>query len=295
MDDFAERAWQLILRRSADPESIERLGRGDVSPARLLRELVESREFERIELLDDGLARARLERERLGRPRELRAPAWSDDRAIEIPWVLSRAAAATCVLDVGTANAEPAYLEGLHALGAELITVDLAEPADVIADVRELPFEDGRFDLVLCVSTLEHIGRDTEVYAVAAERDERGDEIALLELGRVLAPGGRLLVTVPTGRREDQGWQLVRAPLEWIELFERSGFVVFEDELYLHTTQGWRTATLAEAEAAHYGHPGPGAGAVLLAELRPDRLTEKIRLAVRDARHSNEPRRSTAH
>ena len=110
----------------------------------------------------------------------------------------------------------------------------------------------------------------------------------------MLAPDGRLLVTVPTGGADDQGWQLQRPPLEWVELFERSGFLVFEDELYVHAPDGWRTATLAEAAPARYGSSGPGAGAVLLAELRPSRLREKIRLAVRDVRSPDEPRRSTA-
>src|SRR5579884_847705 len=144
--DFVDQAWRLVLRRDPDPGSAERVERGEVSRARLVRELVESHEFERIELLDDGLARARAERAREGRPRELLAPAWSDERALEIPWVLARYAGEQRVLDIGTAFAEPLYVEGLRELGAaELLTVDLAEPADMIADVRELPFEDERF------------------------------------------------------------------------------------------------------------------------------------------------------
>jgi SAM-dependent methyltransferase len=294
VQDFIEQAWRLVLRREPDSQAAGRVERGEVSRARLVREMVESPEFERIELLDDGLARARYERAHGGRPRELRAPAWSDERAIEIPWTLSRYAGEQRVLDIGTANAEPAYVEGLRELYApELVTVDLAEPADVLADVRALPFEDGRFDVVFCVSTLEHVGLDNSAYGIDATRDENGQEAALRELYRVLARDGRLLVTVPTGERDDQGWQLQRAPREWISVFEEGGFLVFEDELYVHAANGWRTATLAEAETARYGEPGPGAGAVLLAELRPKRIGERVRLAVRDARHGDEPRRST--
>jgi SAM-dependent methyltransferase len=293
MDDFVEKAWRLVLRREPDPGSRERVERGEVSRARLVRELVESDEFKRVELLDDGLARARFERLREGRPRELMAPAWSDERAIEIPWALARYAGERRVLDIGTAFAERAYVEGLQELGAaELVTVDLAEPADVIADVRDLPFEDGRFDLALCISTLEHIGRDNATYDVDAPRDERGDEAALRELRRVLAGDGRLLVSVPTGVHDDQGWQVQREPLAWIELFERCGFLVYEDELYVRGDDGWRTATLAEAERARYADNG--AGAVLLAELRPARLGERVRLAARDVRHRDVQRRSTA-
>jgi SAM-dependent methyltransferase len=294
VDDFVEQAWRLALRREPDPEAVARVQRGDVSRARHLRELVESPEFARIELLDDGLARARAERARGGRPRELRAPAWSDERAIEIPWTLARYSGERDVLDIGSANAEAAYLEGLRELGAPgLVTVDLAQPADVVADVRALPFEDGAFDLAFCISTLEHIGHDNSVYGVGDERDENGASSALGELRRVLARDGRLLLTVPTGVREDFGWWAQRPPLEWIALFEGSGFVVFEDELYLHDDAGWRTGTLEEAEGARYETPGPGAGAVLLTELRPATVGERVRLAVRDVRHRDEPRRST--
>ena len=293
MDDeqFVQQAWQLVLHRAPDEAAAERLRRGDVSRARLLRELFESREFERVELFDDGLALARAERlgERRGRPRELRAPAWSEERAIEIPWSLARYDGERRVLDIGTAFAEAAYVAGLHELGAsELVTVDLAEPADVIADVRKLPFDDDSFDLAYCISTLEHVGRDNAVYDIDASKDEQGDEAALRELGRVAS---RLIVSVPVGAAEDQGWQIVRRPLDWIALFEQCGFLVYEDELYVRRDEGWRSATLSEANAARY--QDDGAGAVLLAELRPARLGERVRLAVRDVRHRDTPRRST--
>jgi SAM-dependent methyltransferase len=163
----------------------------------------------------------------------------------------------------------------------------------VVADVRALPFSDSSYDLAFCISTLEHIGRDNEVYEVDAERDDAGDEAALRELHRVLTKDGRLLVSVPTGEHDDQGWQIQRTPEEWIAVFERAGFIVYEDELYLRAANGWRRASLAEARTARYGSGGPGAGAVLLAELHPDTFGGKMRLAVRDVRHRDEVRRST--
>jgi O-antigen chain-terminating methyltransferase len=305
--EFVDRAWQLVVRRSPEPEAraaaLRKLGDGTLSRAGLLRQLASSEEFGRVQLLDDALAFAAAERSRPrevrgpARPRELRAPASSDERAIEIPWCLARYDGEARVLDVGYAFAEPAYLAGLVALGAaDLAGADLARTdvpglRPVVGDVRTLPLDDAAFELILCISTLEHVGRDNEVYDVDAPREEEGDEAALRELHRVLTRDGRLLVSVPTGGRDDQGWQLQRTPEDWIAVFERAGFLVFEDELYVRDPDGWRTATLDEARAARYGENG--AGAVLLAELRPGRIGERLRLAVRDVRHRDAPRRST--
>jgi SAM-dependent methyltransferase len=292
-EEFLDRVWRLALRREPDGdgrrEGLARLHEGRISRAAYLAELLEGEPFAHVRALDDALAFVRRES---GRPRELQAAAQADERAIEIPWVLARYGGERRVLDVGTVFAEPAYVAGLHELAiADLVTVDLAAGATVVADVRDLPFEDARFDLALCVSTLEHVGRDNAVYAVDARREDDGDEAALRELRRVLAPDGRLLVTVPTGVDEDQGWQVQRSPLAWVERFERAGFLVFEDELYVRGDDGWRTAALAEAQDARYGEAG--AGAVLLAELRPGTVGERLRLAVRDVRHRDVARRST--
>jgi SAM-dependent methyltransferase len=306
-EEFVDRAWRLVVRREPEADgrarALEKLRDGTLSRAGLLRELVGSPEFDRVALLDGGLAFAAGERAKPrdhrgpSRPRELRAPASSDERAVEIPWCLTRYDGERRVLDVGYAFAEAAYVAGLLALGAEeLVGVDLAEAdvpglRSVVADVRTLPFDDDSFDFALCISTLEHVGRDNEVYDVDAPREDSGDEAALRELRRVLGKNGRLLVSVPTGVADDQGWQVVRTPEQWIERFERSGFVVYEDELYVRGGDGWRTAPLEEARTARYLEHG--AGAVLLAELRPGSFGGKVRLAVRDVRHAGEIRRST--
>jgi SAM-dependent methyltransferase len=51
-----------------------------------------------------------------------------------------------------------------------------------MADVLDLPFHDGSFDLVVSFETIEHV---------------RDPDAALDELGRVMAPGGLLLLSTP--------------------------------------------------------------------------------------------------
>src|SRR5205823_2256919 len=124
-----------------------------------------------------------------------------------------------------------AYVAGLVGLGAaNLIGVDLAETdvrglRTIVADVRDLPFPTGAFGVVLCISTLEHVGLDNTVYGLVAERSGDGQRAALRELRRVLAGNGRLLVTVPCGESQDLDWQVQLPPLEWVSLFEAAGFV----------------------------------------------------------------------
>jgi hypothetical protein len=87
--------------------------------------------------------------------------------------------------------------------------------------------------------------------------------------------------------------QAVYAPGDWIARFEAAGFVVWEDELYELRDEGWRSVPALSANV-RYGARGPGASAVLCAELRPRTMGARLRLAVRDRRYSDDVRRVTA-
>ena len=153
-----------------------------------------------------------------------RRPPATDERVVEIPWVLSRLRREGRVLEVGYAFAEPAYLGGLLQTGVELVGVDLATRdvegmETVVADVRELPFQDESFDQILLVSTLEHVGADNTVYGLEAESDAESRHAALRELGRVLRRDGSLVVTVPLGEPGDHGWFRQEDEAGWTTLF----------------------------------------------------------------------------
>jgi SAM-dependent methyltransferase len=280
-EEFVERSFSLVLRRAPEPEARERalakLADGTLSRATLLHELVTAAEFERVRVLDDAVAAGRTARRRGERPRRLQAPPGTDERVIEIPWVLARLREGR-VLEVGYAFAEIAYLAALVAEApGELVAVDLADGdlpgmETVTADVRELPFPDESFDQVLLLSTLEHVGADIRLYGLDTETDAEGRYEALRELRRVLRPDGSLLVTVPLGEPKDHGWFWQDDLRGWVRLYARAGFFIEEQEAYELLEPGWRAAPSFRPDGVRYGTRGPGASAVLCAELSPRRL-----------------------
>jgi SAM-dependent methyltransferase len=282
---FVDASFRLVLRRPPDEEARERalakLAEGTLSRATLLHELVTAGEFDRIRLLDDVIAFAAGARARGERPRHLQGPPGTDERVVEIPWVLSRLRAGH-VLEVGYAHAEPAYLAALCRLvPSGLVGVDLAEAPvpgmeTVAADVRALPFEDSSFDQVLLVSTLEHVGADNALYGLAPESDGTARAAALRELRRVLKPRGSLLVTVPLGEPEDYGWFRQEDVAGWDRLFTRAGLFIEEQEAYELGAEGWRAAPALDCRGLRYGERGPAASAVLCADLSPRRLRRLV-------------------
>jgi len=280
-EEFVESAFRLVLRRPPDPEArtraLAKLAEGTLSRATLVHELTASEEFVRVRELDDAVALGLGARARGERIRWLQAPAGTDERVVEVPWVLARVRLSGRVLEVGYAFAERAYLAALLRAGVELVGADLAtrevEGMECVeADVRELPFSDRSFDQVLLVSTLEHVGADNTVYGLAAESDGGARVDALRELRRVLRRDGSLLVTVPLGEPGDHGWFRQEDERGWTRLYARAGFFVEEQEAYELTPEGWRAAPEFRAEGVRYGERGPAASAVLCADLRPGRL-----------------------
>jgi SAM-dependent methyltransferase len=286
-EEFVRQTYRLSLRRDPEPDAladaVARLREGTLSRASLVRDVVTSEEFTRLRALDDAIAFASWARNAGERPRELEAPPESDERPVEIAWCLSRYRREPRVLDAGYAFAQPAYLSALVRLGAkELVGVDLAQAdvpglTSIQADLRELPFESNSFDVVFCISTIEHVGADNSGYGVAPTPG--GMNEALSELCRV---GGRVLITVPCGEREDHGWFVQDTPEGWRDRFRQAGFLIFEDEIYEATEEGWRSAPEFAPDGVHYG--GSGAVAVLCAELHPRTLGNVVRETARRLR-----------
>ena len=279
--EFVDAAFQLVLRRAPDDEAreraLEKLAAGTLSRATLVHELVTSTEHGRVRELDDAVALGLGARERGDPLRWLQAPPGTDERVVEVPWVLSRLVPTGRVLEVGYAYAEPAYLAGLLRSGVELVGADLAtrdvEGMETVeADVCDLPFATGSLDQVLLVSTLEHVGADNAVYGLAGASDEGARLRALRELSRVLRPGGSLLVTTPLGEPGDHGWFRQEDEDGWLELYASAGFFVEEVEAYELTPDGWRANRSFRPEGVRYGERGPAASAVLCADLRPGRI-----------------------
>lgn len=130
------------------------------------------------------------------------------ERVVEIPWALQQLPHRGRILDVG--SCEATYLAAIVNPGRELHCLD---PRDCRASVppearfhaqsllgNDMPA--ASFDAVLAVSTIEHIGLPS--YGQSAF--PRGDVLALAEIARLLAPGGRAILTVPAGVSKVASW-----------------------------------------------------------------------------------------
>ncbi len=169
------------------------------------------------------------------------------ERCVEMPWVLSRYDGERTVLDVGSAHALAQYYSALAALeipvlvGLDLVAREAPGMLVIGADARFPAVRPQSVELILAISVLAHVGRDTTRYGIGEReyRDVAGDCTAVRALAGLLIPGGRLLVTVPFGRAEDHGAfvQYDRDRLE--RLISASGLEVAEAEFYRYEG-AWR-------------------------------------------------------
>ncbi|MEZ5123660.1 MAG: glycosyltransferase family 4 protein [Solirubrobacterales bacterium] len=132
---------------------------------------------------------------------------WMNERAVEVP-IAGQAIAArptADVLEIG--NVLPHYLRSGHEV------VDKYEHGSGVRNIDVLDLEpDRRWDLIVSISTLEHVGVDDAPHDPA-----RGAAAARLLASR-LAPGGELLLTVPVGYNPELDRALIDGALPGMEL-----------------------------------------------------------------------------
>jgi hypothetical protein len=205
-----------------------------------------------------------------------RAGAGLSERVIEIPWVQKRVPhGAAQVLDTGTAYAPLVHHRLLYRLPAEVVGADLTPfelpgVRSTVADLRELPFEDGSFDATLCVSTLEHIGMDNSVYfdSNGDRVEEDGDVLALRELGRVTRSGAPVLLTVPGGGTHMSfGWHRQYTPATFDLLVERAELETLELDYFAHDGSGWHRVDAEELAERTYAEGAAAAAGLICASL----------------------------
>jgi SAM-dependent methyltransferase len=170
-----------------------------------------------------------------------------NERSVEVPWARQRVGAARRVLDVGCSTSD--YLADLAEDGRRQSYDIYGLDPDSLRPIRNVgavkgtivapPFPPSTFDLILCISTVEHIG--LPVYG--QHEFPHGDILAMRHIRRLLAPGGRLLLTVPFGRAQLNPW-----------------FRVYDREGLRRLTAGFRSLSAAFYRLDPDGKTGSGRG-----------------------------------
>lgn len=167
---------------------------------------------------------------------------WVNERAVEIPLALSLLTQHEPHKTLEVGNVLSHYKKSRHTI------VDKYERRKGVlnADVVDMA-EDPKYSLILCVSTLEHIGWDESPRQPGKYRN------ALQKMSNLLEPGGQMLVTVPIGYNSDLDRDLF------------SGSLIGKMDFLLRlSTTSWRQASATEVVNCKYGSPYRAANAVAI-------------------------------
>lgn len=125
-----------------------------------------------------------------------------NERILEIPFIFKSVPAKPSqeILDIG--SCESTVSLSLATLGHKVTALDfrpypLNHPnlKSVQEDICTTTLPKKSFDIVICLSTLEHVGFNT-LYGKSTSQMSAAK--AVIQMHRVLKPGGKLLLTIPT-------------------------------------------------------------------------------------------------
>lgn len=198
-----------------------------------------------------------------------------DERVVEYPWLFERLrtldASRGRILDAGSVLNHRPILDAWRAQGrspVSIVTLGFEQFANVsddvryeFADLRELPYRDRWFSHTISLSTVEHIGLDNRIYGSAAGAvgvaDNPSSEArrAMLELHRVTASGGSLLLSVPFGAPSNRGWLRIFDAVALEELIALREWIDVRVRYFRARSDGWRECSASDAADAGYNEP----------------------------------------
>jgi hypothetical protein len=170
---------------------------------------------------------------------------WSNERAVEVPIVRALLAVQRGgrVLEVGNVLSHYPRIPGEREVLDKFETGPAVRNEDVTTFRSPHPY-----DLIVSISTLEHVGWDEE------PKDPGKILRAVENLAGQLAPGGRMLVTLPLGYNPDMDALLARDAIPFTHRFclRRRGWC------------RWEEVSWEEIAGSRYGEGWPGARGLVI-------------------------------
>lgn len=189
-----------------------------------------------------------------------------DERIVEYPWALSRIPeTAELMLDGGSVLNYPFLLDSPQLSGKRLVILTLAPESAMekrknvsymFGDLRETIFRDNVFDVIISISTLEHVGMDNaKLYTHdSADIESRPEQYlrAIREFHRILKPGGRFLMTVPFGKPQNLGWLHQFDDQKLRRAIDAFGPKLESATFYKYQAEGWMISDAAGCADSEY-------------------------------------------
>jgi SAM-dependent methyltransferase len=180
-----------------------------------------------------------------------------DERVVEYPWIfghlLETEKTRPRMLDAGSILNHDFILSRAPFRGGDLTIMTLAPEkycrwyagfSYVYGDLRETFFKDQTFDIIICISTIEHVGLDNTLLYTSdqqrAESDATGFIAAAREFRRILKPGGTCYVSFPVGKRQNLGWYQVFDEPMVQELIAAFRPISYQVEYFRYSEFGWQ-------------------------------------------------------
>lgn len=171
--------------------------------------------------------------------------AWKNERAVEVPivWEYLLQGRGKKVLEIGN------VLSHYYAISHDV--VDKYEIAKDVLNADVLTFSPKKlYDLIISISTLEHVGWDE------IPQEETKIIPAVNNLKRLLRPGGKIVFTLPLGYYNPK--------LNQIIFMNKLGMTQTQFLKRVSAENSWQEITEQEAKKLRYNTPFPNANGIVI-------------------------------